>query len=60
MVEVGGICSHEHILVFWENEQREAANAVEIYLEGDYHDDKEHCTLVMKKHEGLPFTWMQY
>lgn len=42
---------HEHILVFYEEEQSEAANAYEIYLDEN--------RLIVKHHTRLPFTWMQ-
>lgn len=53
---IGGICRHEHILVFEEQEQSESATAYEIML---YDDDKV-GGLVVKRHDKLPFSWMQY
>ena len=55
---VGGICQHEHILVFVEREQSEAATAYEIMLSGDY--GSETRELVIKQHDRLPFSWMQF
>ena len=45
----------EHILIFYEREQHEAASAYEIYL-----DQEERQELVIKHHERLPFAWMQF
>jgi hypothetical protein len=54
---VGGICQHEHILVFEEQEQSESPTVYEIMLDGDYDSDARR--LAIKRHENLPFTWMQ-
>jgi hypothetical protein len=51
-----GPCSHDHIIVFEEQEQSEAATAYEI---GWDDNDGENRKLFIKKHERLPFTWMQ-
>jgi hypothetical protein len=55
--EVGGICSHEHIIVFEEKEQTESPTAYEIMLSGDYYDES--TEIIVKRHDDLPFTWMQ-
>lgn len=52
----GGPCSHERILVFSEREQSEAATCHEIFWEDDNTREK----LVVRKHEQLPFSWMQF
>lgn len=50
-------CQHDHIMVFEEQEQSEAANAYEIFLA----DERDPIAgLVIRKHERLPFTWMQF
>lgn len=54
---IGGICQHEHILVFEEQEQSDSAIAYEIMLDGDYASDVR--KVVIKTHTGLPFAWMQ-
>lgn len=56
----GGPSAHHHILVFYEEEQSEQANALEIYLHGDVWFDRDNCSLVITNHQGLPFAWMQH
>lgn len=51
-----GLCGHEHIIVFWENEQSEYANCIEIGLV----DDRDPSALRLTMHERLPFAWMQF
>lgn len=48
----GGPCSHEHVIVFEEQEQSERAVAYEIAS-----DDG--APITIKRHE-LPFAWMQF
>lgn len=48
----GGPLSHERIIVLWEREQSEMANAYEIYLDND-------SNLVIDSHE-CPFAFMQF
>lgn len=52
----GGPLSFEHILVFYEEEGSEAANAYEIFWDDD---DSPQRQLVIRHHEKLPFAWMQ-
>ncbi|MBW4457125.1 MAG: hypothetical protein KME55_33160 [Nostoc indistinguendum CM1-VF10] len=54
--EDGVPCSFEHILVFYEEEQSEAANAYEIFWDDA---DSPQRQLVIRHHEKLPFAWMQ-
>lgn len=53
----GGPCNHERIIVFEEPEQREAATAYEI---GWDDPGSEVRSLIIKKHESLPFSWQQF
>jgi len=50
----GGPHDFERIMVFYEHEQSEAANAFEIYL------DEDTKSLIIKHHARLPFSWRQY
>lgn len=52
-----GPCSHEHVMVFYEEEGSEAANAIEIGW-----DDEDSATrqIVAAHHRKLPFSWRQY
>lgn len=50
----GGPCSHEHILVFVEQEQSEQATAFEILLA----DEEAAESLTVREHK-CPFSWMQ-
>ena len=52
----GGPCCHERIVVLSEREQSESATAHEIYWE----DDETRSNLVVRVHERLPFSWMQF
>lgn len=53
----GGPCRHEHIVVFEEPEQSDAANVFEIGWTDPYSEaDRE---LFIRKHERLPFSWVQ-
>ena len=58
--ESGGPLCHEHILVFYEPEQSEAANAIEIVLESEDEMERGKGRLVIYHHQGLPFCWGQY
>jgi hypothetical protein len=49
----GGPCNHEHVLVFYEMEESEHANAFEIARVDD-------DTLTITHHADLPFAWMQF
>ena len=51
---------HEHILVFYEFEQSEHANAIEIWRPEAPDDLTPTGELVVRKHECLPFAWVQY
>ncbi|MBX6168871.1 MAG: hypothetical protein IRY84_14690 [Thermobispora bispora] len=55
----GGPLRHERIIVFYEFEQSEEANAIEICLE-DEDADRAAARLSMRTHPGLPFAWGQY
>lgn len=62
-----GPCEHEHIIVFEECEQTEAATAYEIGWadeRGEWADQSPKYEagnrLLIKKHERLPFSWMQF
>jgi hypothetical protein len=55
----GGPQPWAHIIILYEEEQSEQANALEIYLTGDIWNDRANCSLTISKHEGLPFAWMQ-
>lgn len=48
----------EHIIVFYEKEQTEAATAFEIYLLEA--EDAPNSPITIKRHSDLPFTWMQF
>lgn len=52
----GGPCGFEHILVFYEEEQSEAANAYELFWDDEDSPDRQ---LIIRHHKKLPFTWMQ-
>lgn len=52
----GGPLDFEHVIVFEEQEQSEAANAYEIMWDDPHEDDRK---LVIKKHDRLPFGWQQ-
>ena len=54
--EVGGICQHERVLVFVENEQSKAAQAFEIFLA---EDDEARAAVEVKRHVDLPFSFRQ-
>jgi hypothetical protein len=59
----GGPCTHEHVIVFEEREQTEHVDAYEIGWaddKGEWVSIGERASLVIKKHERLPFSWMQY
>jgi len=59
--EGGGPLCHEHILIFYEPEQSEAANAIEILLQKeDELSERDEGTLLIRHHENLPFCWGQY
>ena len=45
----------EHIIVFYEEEQSNAANAYEIQLDSD-----DSAELIIKHHKNLPFSWAQH
>jgi len=47
------IMDFEHILVFWESEQSEQANAYELFLDDD-------TKKIVKKEHELPFCWNQH
>lgn len=53
----GGPCSHERVIVFEEPEQKEAATAYEIGWDDPHSAAR---TLMIKKHESLPFSWQQF
>jgi hypothetical protein len=53
----GGPHSFEHVIVFYEEEQSEAANAFEI---GWDDENSEERRLVVRHHRKLPFSWRQY
>ena len=53
----GGPCSFEHVIVFEEREQVESATAYEIQWDDDELPQRE---MLIKKHEKLPFAWMQF
>lgn len=55
----GSPLDFEHILVFYEREQHEAASAYEIFLDPEKFEEGENV-LVVKHHERLPFAWMQF
>ena len=48
----GGPCKEERVIIFYEKEQSEKANAIEIYL-----DWRNNYALTVKEHE-CPFSWM--
>lgn len=49
---IDGPCDHEHVVVFEEQEQRQAATAYEIKrYDGE---------VVITAHSRLPFSWMQF
>lgn len=54
----GGPCNHERVIVFEEPEQSEAATAYEIGWDEPY--ERETRQLFIRKHEQLPFSWMQF
>ena len=54
----GGPLDFEHVLVFFEHEQSEQAQAYELYLEES--PDPHRPGGLVVKHHMLPFTWMQY
>ncbi|MGA8118002.1 MAG: hypothetical protein WCA46_30570 [Actinocatenispora sp.] len=53
----GGPGAYAHVIVFYEYEQFEFANAVEISL-ADESADRSAATLVVRTHEELPFGWL--
>jgi hypothetical protein len=55
-----GPCYHHHIIVFYEHQGSEQANALEIFVEPKYNSGRLEDTVCIKKHEGLPFAWMQH
>lgn len=56
----GGPKDFEHIMVFYEREQSERAEAIEIYLDRKKNREYEINDLIIKYHEDLPFAWMQF
>ena len=52
-----GPCDHHHVLIFFEEEQSEAANAIEIGWDDETSEARQ---LVVKTHQKLPFAWRQY
>lgn len=55
-----GPLNHHHIIVFYEHQWSEQAKALEIYVEAKYNESGYiEDTICIKKHEDLPFTWMQ-
>jgi hypothetical protein len=60
--ECGGPLDFEHVLVFYENEQSEYANAYEIGFFGPDEPtprSRDWRALEIRHHEKLPFAWMQ-
>jgi hypothetical protein len=55
-----GPCNHNHIIVFYERQGSEQANALEIFVKPEYKAGTARDAVHIKKHEGLPFAWMQY
>lgn len=53
----GIACDHEHILIFYEHEQKEACGAIEIFWDDEQSPDRK---LVFNDHQKLPFTFMQF
>lgn len=58
----GGPRDHHHILVFYEREGSEQAIALEIFTEVRRNEStgKLEDAICIKKHEDLPFAWMQF
>jgi hypothetical protein len=52
-----GPCDHQRILVFYEEEQSEAANAIEIGWDDETSESRQ---LVVTSYARLPFAWRQY
>ena len=52
----GGPFGFEHIVVLYEEEQSQAANAYEVYWDDP---DSPARKLVVRHHQNLPFAWMQ-
>ncbi len=53
----GGPLWFQHIVVFYELEDSDSANVLEIYLDGDFREQMANRHLTVKKHEQLPFHW---
>lgn len=51
-----GPCDHERVIVFEEQEQREAATAYQIGWDDHYSPTRQ---MVITKYKNLPFSWMQ-
>ena len=53
----GGPLWFNHIVVFYEFEEQNHSNALEIFLTGDFRTPLASRPLVINKHEQLPFQW---